>query len=288
VDPNWFYSTLAQSSAAIVAVIGGFLTARIIADIGQARQEASQLERAYWIAMRRASELWWKPSSDAFWLRNAAEELRKGLSCRYPWMLWPYVLQAGIQHNAVPSQRLPQAMEEIASLLDRVTEWAKGLMPRQIVTDPAQMAREQEESKHLFDDEQKLLEALNRRKDIYPMESSILVSYFLDRWVSVTDFWMLYRGLEDDYLRFRNALGGQPYYTGMLLLGVSSFATIVVPMTYLSWRGGSERSVFLLLFGAVLVGFGLYVRSLLQRLWALHSIGQGNEGIHVWEAHRSR
>jgi hypothetical protein len=30
-DPNWLYSTIAQSSAAIVAIIGGFITATILA-----------------------------------------------------------------------------------------------------------------------------------------------------------------------------------------------------------------------------------------------------------------
>ncbi|GAI11749.1 unnamed protein product, partial [marine sediment metagenome] len=28
-DPNWLYSTIAQSSAAIVAIIGGFITATV-------------------------------------------------------------------------------------------------------------------------------------------------------------------------------------------------------------------------------------------------------------------
>jgi hypothetical protein len=30
-DPNWFYSTLAQSSAAIVGLAGGFMVARVLA-----------------------------------------------------------------------------------------------------------------------------------------------------------------------------------------------------------------------------------------------------------------
>ena len=29
-DPNWLYSTIAQSSAAIVAIIGGFITASVL------------------------------------------------------------------------------------------------------------------------------------------------------------------------------------------------------------------------------------------------------------------
>ena len=29
-DPNWLYSTIAQSSAAIVAIVGGFITARVL------------------------------------------------------------------------------------------------------------------------------------------------------------------------------------------------------------------------------------------------------------------
>lgn len=40
-DPNWLYSTIAQSSAAIVAIIGGFITATALG----LRSEKSRLRR---------------------------------------------------------------------------------------------------------------------------------------------------------------------------------------------------------------------------------------------------
>jgi hypothetical protein len=40
-DPNWFYSTLAQSTAALVGLAGGFLVSRLIA-----RREEINAERA--------------------------------------------------------------------------------------------------------------------------------------------------------------------------------------------------------------------------------------------------
>jgi hypothetical protein len=36
-DPNWFYSTLAQSSAAIVGLAGGFMVSRVLARAGASR-----------------------------------------------------------------------------------------------------------------------------------------------------------------------------------------------------------------------------------------------------------
>ena len=42
-DPNWLYSTIAQSSAAIVAIIGGFITASVLLLLAEKRSIANQL-----------------------------------------------------------------------------------------------------------------------------------------------------------------------------------------------------------------------------------------------------
>jgi len=42
-DPNWLYSTIAQSSAAIVAIIGGFITATILGLIAEKKSLVKQL-----------------------------------------------------------------------------------------------------------------------------------------------------------------------------------------------------------------------------------------------------
>ena len=42
-DPNWLYSTIAQSSAAIVAIIGGFITASILAKRAEKSSLSNQL-----------------------------------------------------------------------------------------------------------------------------------------------------------------------------------------------------------------------------------------------------
>jgi len=41
-DPNWLYSTIAQSSAAIVAIIGGFITATILGLIAEKKSLVKQ------------------------------------------------------------------------------------------------------------------------------------------------------------------------------------------------------------------------------------------------------
>lgn len=43
-DPNWLYSTIAQSSAAIVAVIGGFITANLLMLLAEKRSITNQLK----------------------------------------------------------------------------------------------------------------------------------------------------------------------------------------------------------------------------------------------------
>ena len=42
-DPNWLYSTIAQSSAAIVAIIGGFITASVLMLTAEKRNLKNQL-----------------------------------------------------------------------------------------------------------------------------------------------------------------------------------------------------------------------------------------------------
>jgi len=44
IDPAWFYSSLAQASAAIVGLIGAILGSRIIDHIGRMRLERNQID----------------------------------------------------------------------------------------------------------------------------------------------------------------------------------------------------------------------------------------------------
>ena len=42
-DPSWLYSTIAQSSAAIVAIVGGFITASVLMLLAEKRTLSNQL-----------------------------------------------------------------------------------------------------------------------------------------------------------------------------------------------------------------------------------------------------
>ena len=42
-DPNWLYSTIAQSSAAIVAIVGGFITATVLMLTAEKRSLITQV-----------------------------------------------------------------------------------------------------------------------------------------------------------------------------------------------------------------------------------------------------
>ncbi len=46
-DPNWFYSTLAQSTAAIVRLAGGFLVSRLIARRAEIGVERASLATSF-------------------------------------------------------------------------------------------------------------------------------------------------------------------------------------------------------------------------------------------------
>lgn len=43
MDPNWFYSTIAQSASAVVGLVGGFLAARLLSQRSELDREAEIL-----------------------------------------------------------------------------------------------------------------------------------------------------------------------------------------------------------------------------------------------------
>jgi len=53
-DPNWLYSTIAQSSAAIVAIVGGFITASVLMLTAEKRSLVKRLE---WLKSYKKSSL---------------------------------------------------------------------------------------------------------------------------------------------------------------------------------------------------------------------------------------
>ena len=65
-DPNWLYSTIAQSSAAIVAIIGGFITATILArraektsllnELSDKKEQLKEFETMYLIPKRKLTD----------------------------------------------------------------------------------------------------------------------------------------------------------------------------------------------------------------------------------------
>jgi hypothetical protein len=69
-DPSWLYSTIAQSSAAIVAIIGGFITSTILAR----RAEKVSLQKELEERKAELRELDSKPLTDA---RRMTEEERQ-------------------------------------------------------------------------------------------------------------------------------------------------------------------------------------------------------------------
>ena len=72
-DPNWLYSTIAQSSAAIVAIVGGFITATVLMLMAEKRSLVNQLSEkkarlkaleATYDVMTEGSRAWTKSDSN--------------------------------------------------------------------------------------------------------------------------------------------------------------------------------------------------------------------------------
>jgi hypothetical protein len=55
-DPNWFYSTVAQSTAAIVGLAGGFLAARLVSHRAEIARDREKLRQQFVILEAQLSE----------------------------------------------------------------------------------------------------------------------------------------------------------------------------------------------------------------------------------------
>jgi len=90
-DPNWLYSTIAQSSAAIVAIIGGFITATILTrraektsllkELADKKEQLRELEEIHLIPKRKLTEQQRQSMEDnAYAKRDKIASLKYGIS----------------------------------------------------------------------------------------------------------------------------------------------------------------------------------------------------------------
>jgi hypothetical protein len=251
-DTNWFYSTVAQSTAAIVGLAGGFLAARLVSHRGLIASERT-LPRNQFLGLQNAiSE--YHARADAF---------LNGLRA---------IIQEGdTQIEAGTIGTVPLPLTEIGSLRDSYT--SPGNPP--ITEGQLEQLKEAEAvaerfaaSLSVIDDSKKLARTLLERRLPIPEEfdtRGAIPTVAADWWAEL-EVQAAYAGLMwwDIRVRFadvselleslRSQLVPRSMLVLLCLLAALLVVGAVVPMGYLSAQGGSSKTYLLAAFGVLSVG----------------------------------
>jgi hypothetical protein len=261
-DPNWFYSTLAQSSAAIVGLAGGFMVSRVLAQRSDIAGDRS-----------RAREQMLLLHNDAIAQAKQAKRVEKSLRRALPIAENTSQLEiASIETFTHPGNHGQQgnyaADTNLLSLLRQIPDEARDYREalRKLAKNPKALTdnlRAGKEAKDLAAD------WLNEE-----MERTLSGGNVYDTLGQQRDWlrndWQsrgqIYDNLKLDVanLRTRAAIGSLWGLVGVLAAFL--FFGVFTPLAYLSARAGASRVTLLVLFALLALAFLLYLANEVRRL----------------------
>jgi hypothetical protein len=275
LDPNWFYSTLAQSTAALVGLTGGFLVSRLLdrqRDVEEARPEivrqyrvvVDSFERqamhaAHVVASLEQVSALISTQEDRGWTtfdpvdrdRQRKRELKLMSTDERFWDSASNTIGKGTQEDVAALRTLiPQA----ADYRDAFARWG----------------------------EVALADALRRKREIEPPQGSEWLGEEPDYSVEKNDprsywgtvryeaqrTWMqsqwkaeigLYESVRPAYERFRAQLVPRRVYLLIGILGGLIFAGVFVPLFFLSARDDAWREILIAGFGVLASALVVYL-----------------------------
>lgn len=282
LDPNWFYSTLAQSTAAIVGLAGAFLVQRILAqrsDIAQDRRDLRANAQGFLVRAandrQRAAEA---ASALTLAIANAERALETGEPFR-PTVDEVFSLThgrgytAGNENRSVPFMDPQAALPLLRDARDAVQELAEAIPTTLSELGPMLVRRVRLEAPGSPWLDESLSLALDigiepaNFWDWIPRQRDVARQTWqaLDGPPGSTDV-ATARGLAERLTVLRQRLIPASFWalwwTLLGLLGVG----LIAPLTYLSARGGSSKSVLLATFGVLSVTFLGFIAYEMHRL----------------------
>jgi hypothetical protein len=261
VDPNWFYSTLAQSSAAIIGLAGGFMFTRVIA-------QRSELGDARVLLRGRFNIL----NSELVNLRDMATAILDSVNEQEP---------------LVKSLRALDGMKirTFSHQFDDPTNYAVGEQEFVAVEELQRVAREFITGCDLV---ARLPDELARRLRAGDKLSKLLPTWLLNappdpfgggnmlqelprqrEWAAVRfrTFSAQYNGLLRETEELRNSISVSTLVGLLFVVFVFLALCVVWPMAYLSARSGSTKSLILVAFSTLSAVFLIYLANEVRRLW---------------------
>jgi hypothetical protein len=283
-DPNWFYSTLAQSTAAIVGLAGGFLVQRILAQRSDIAQDRRDLRDNAELLLNRMTTQKQSASQVARALEFAVAETERAQRSGQPLTLTVdqvFLLTHGQGYTAGSDNRLLPPLEAdaalpmlqdaliaIGELRDAIPTTLDALAP--MLVRSAKL--EPGEASWL---EQPVTEAPEQRGGIEPANFWEWVPRQRDVareiWQSMngpegtTDVASA-RGLSTRLTILRERLvPGSFWALWWTLLGLL-VASLIVPLTYLSAEGGPSMGRLTVVFGVLSLSFLGFIAYELRRI----------------------
>jgi hypothetical protein len=274
-DPNWFYSTLAQSTAALVGLTGGFLVSRLLdrqRDVAEARPE---IVRQYRVVV------------DSF-ARQSAHSANVVASLEQVSALIADQEDRGwTAFDPIERDRQRRRELKLMSTDDRFwgsTSNTIGKGTAEDVADLRTLIPLVADYRDAFArwGEVELADALRRRRGIRPPKGAEWLDeepdYSVERhdprsyWATVRyearRTWMqsqwraevgLYESVRPAYERFRAQLVPRRVYVLIGVLGGLIFAGVFVPLFFLSARDDSWREILIAGFGVLASGLVVYL-----------------------------
>jgi hypothetical protein len=267
-DPNWFYSTLAQSSAAIVGLAGGFMVSRVLAqrndlalDRQATRNRMLDLHRATVTAQEIAARVQQSISSGRVAAENAGQlDASQIETFTHPGNHGQQGSYATDVHTLGLLQRIADDASDYEQALGKLARDPKTL---------SDMARTGKDAEHLA------AEWLNEDLEGIVGGGGNLYQSLGQQRDWMRNDWQArcisYNSLKGQITTLRTraavaSLGGL-----VAVLGAFLVFGVLVPLAYLSARAGASRGLLLAAFGVLAVLFFAYLGNEVRRLAnALH------------------
>lgn len=270
LDPNWFYSTLAQSTAAIVGLGGGFLVQRLLQQRNEIAAPRAKLRSDLFVSYGDLNSRRGQAACVRDTMNNAIEEANRydrdefnAFEIRGDVHAFHHQLgavdQSGLGGPIEYSElrKFEEAHTIAKTLTDALPanfeQYVDALAGGRLEAPPgAAWLDERPEAQPLAESETNVMRLLPYQRDI------------------ARRFWSQAKAVFDadvpKLAGFRDRLAPRRFYGLLVVIGALLAFGIVAPLSYLTARGGGSKGLLLIAFVILSFGFFVFIADELRRL----------------------
>jgi hypothetical protein len=252
-DPNWFYSTAAQATAAIVGLAGGFLAARLVSHRSEIADQRQPL-RATFLGLMSTASTYRNYVNDyvgnlRVLLKQLEEQRARGVLGQEPLSLANIAgTLGGIFRGPQSSPGTQVISEGEAEKLNELGKVAVAFQESLNATEPKPFAEALKVGRLPIPERFATEGAVPAAPTDWWAELELQEAYAGSVWYQLS---LTFDPLAKDLAAFRSRL--VPWTMGAMLglLGALLICGAVIPMAYLTAHGGSSKTLLLLAFATL-------------------------------------